>query len=174
MKLVPLTYKELAALREEQYKKQGGKCAILGILVDLADCCLDHKHKLKAQECGGPEGLGCLRGILHRNANSFEGKLERNWKRYGLHKVISLPELLRRCAGYIENPPMPVKYIHPKERKIVRRKLTKTEYKRVCKYYFAMFPKRKKPPEYPKSGYVNEEWAIMIEWANRLNEGRLF
>ena len=79
------------------------------------------------------------------------------WKRYGLSKVISLPELLRRCADYIENPPIKELIIHPNERKIERKRLTIPEYKRICKYYFLAFPKRKALPKYPKYGW-NETW----------------
>lgn len=169
MKLIPLTEKELKELRKEQWKRQGKKCAILDIPIDEADCVFDHKHKLKAQECGGKEGLGCLRGVLHRNANSFEGKLERIWKRYGLHKIIALPDLLRRCADYIEHPPMPPKYIHPKERKKKFGKLSKNDYKKICKYYFCICPKAKKIPVYPQKGYTNEKWDNLIKLANEIH-----
>ncbi|MFA5584621.1 MAG: endonuclease domain-containing protein [Bacteriovoracaceae bacterium] len=170
MKLKILTQKEFVKLREKQLKKQGGKCAILGVSLKKKDVCFDHKHKTKAQECGGEEGLGCLRGVLHKNANSFEGKLERTWKRYGLNKVISLPDLLRRCADYIECPPMKPEYIHPKEKPDNRRKLKKTEYKRVLKYWPRMFPRRKKLPEFPKSGFANKQWEEWIQKANDLYE----
>ena len=161
-KLISITSKELAELREKQFKKQDGKCAILGVCIDKAECVLDHKHKLKSEECGGKDRLGCLRGVIHRNANSFEGKLERSWRRYGLHKVISLPELLRRCADYIEQPPIKELIIHPNERKIERKRITIPEYKRICKYYFLAFPKRKALPKYPRFGW-NETWKKIYQ-----------
>ena len=84
-KLIPLTQKELSKLRVSQLKKQNGICPILKIPITDDESVFDHKHKLKSQECGGPDGLGCLRGVVHRNANSFEGKLERANRRRIAH-----------------------------------------------------------------------------------------
>jgi len=81
-KLIPVKQAELKELREAQYKIQNGKCAILDIPIKEDECVFDHKHKLKSESCGGPDGLGCLRGVIHHNVNVFEGKLERLWKRY--------------------------------------------------------------------------------------------
>jgi len=163
--LIPITQAQLKEMRAEQFRKQECKCAILGIPIEEDECVFDHKHKLKNEECGGPNGLGCLRGVIHHNVNVFEGKLERLWKRYGLSKVISLPDLLRRCADYIECPPMKPEYIHPNEKpktKDLYAKLSKTEYKRVCKYFFVMFPRKRILPKYTK--YKKGVW---IEWAKQ-------
>lgn len=164
-KLIPLTPKMMEELRRDQFRRQRGKCAILNRSIAFEDAVMDHKHKLKAQECGGPEGLGCCRGMLHRDVNSFEGKLERLWKRYGLQELIDLPTLLRRCADYMENPPMAPVYIHPHE-KPKRARLLKPDYKRICKYYFDMYPKRKKLPKYPKDGILTQKWVDMLALAN--------
>lgn len=166
--LIPLTPKMLEELRIKQYKEQGGKCAILGIPIRMNMAVLDHRHKLKAEECGGEEGLGCCRGILHHNVNVFEGKLWKNWRRYGLKDFIDLPTLLRRLADYIESPPMEQIYIHPNS-KPKRPRLLKPDYSRICKYYFDMYPKRKVLPKYPKDGIMTEKWRKLLVKANNFH-----
>lgn len=166
-KLILLTPKMKEELRRKQFRKQKGRCAILRRPIAMDDAVMDHKHKLKAQDCGGPQGLGCCRGIIHRNVNSFEGKLERLWKRYGLTGLIDLPTLLRRCADYIESPPMEPIYVHPNE-KPKRPKLKKSDYNRICKYYFKIYPNRRKLPEYPKDGIMTERWKSLVIKANNM------
>lgn len=156
-KLIMLTHKQFKQLRRKQYIKQGGKCAILGKKVNINDCVFDHKHKLKSEPLGGPEGLGCLRGVVQNNVNVFEGKLWKLWKRFGLSKTIDLPTLLRKCANYIENPPIDLIYVHPNERP-KRKKLKLPDYYRICKYWFVLFPKRRVLPKYPKNGIKTIKW----------------
>jgi hypothetical protein len=163
--LIHLTRAQFNELREKHYELQGRKCAITGLPYDLKDCVFDHRHKLKAEECGGPDGLGLLRGVIGRNVNTFEGKIWKAYKRYGLEPDISLPDLLRRLADYIENPPCPQIYIHPNERP-KRQRLLKPDYKRVCKYYFCMYPKRRKLPQYPKDGIRTPKWDDLIDQAD--------
>lgn len=173
--LIMLTGKSLEELRRKQYEKQNGICAILGIKIDYKDAVMDHKHKLKSEECGGPEGLGCCRGVIHRNANSFEGKLDRLRKRYGLKDIIGLTDLLRNCIRYIECPPMEPIYVHPSE-KPKRPKLSKVDYNRIKKYWPKMFPKRKLLP-YPKDSIMTAKWVDMLNQANilhaRTKKGRI-
>ena len=167
-KLIPLTQSELTKIRKKQYQKQKGICGILKIPIKESECVIDHKHKLKSEECGGPDGLGCLRGVVHRNANTFEGKVVKLYKRYGLSKQIDLSSLLRNVADYIEKPLMEPKYIHPNERE-KRKKLNKTDYKRICKFYFVMFPRKRILPKYPKSGLINNTIEGLLSGANILN-----
>lgn len=165
-KLIPLTRAQLTKMRKDQYNKQNGICPILKQKINFDVSVFDHKHKLKSQECGGENGLGCLRGVIHREANSFLGKIERLIKRYGLQKVIHLPELLRNCADYVESPPMSPVYIHPTERP-KRQRLSLHDYKRICKYYFVVHPKAKKLPKYPKDSIMTKKWIDMIDNANK-------
>jgi hypothetical protein len=166
--LVYLTKEQLGELRKKQYKRQGNKCAITGLPYDIKDCVFDHRHKLKSEMLGGPKGLGLLRGVIGRNVNTLEGKIQRVYKRYGLSEDISLPDLLRRIADYIENPPIEQIYVHPNE-KPKRKKLSKPDYKRVCKYYFCIYPKRKKLPKYPGDSIETPKWADWIDKANGWN-----
>lgn len=161
-KLVFINERELKALRKKQYKKQGGLCAITGLPYALDDCVMDHKHKKKCEPLGGPDGLGLCRGVIGKNVNTFEGRLVKNLKRYGLAEDIELPELLRRIADYLESPPMKsMKVVHPKERP-KRKKLSKVDYKRVCKYWFLMFPRNRVLPKYPGDSVETDRWKDYI------------
>ena len=136
--------------------------------IAYSEAVFDHKHKTKKEKLG-EDGKGLLRGVLHFQANVFEGKVARLYIRCGLHKLIPLPDLLRNTADYIEHPPMKPEYIHPNERPKPK-KLTKTEFKRICKHYFEMYPKRKKLPEYPKSGKLTKKFKRMLDEVNKLKE----
>lgn len=167
--LIFLTTKDLKKLRRKQLQEQNYECPILGIELKAKDSVLDHRHKLKNEKVGGEEGLGCLRGVIHRNVNTFEGKVWRIWKRYGLEKMISLPDLLRKVADYIENPPMKKIYVHPNERS-KNEKLSKKEYNRVKKYYFCAYPNKRKLPLYPKNRIKTEKWIEFINETNKIYE----
>lgn len=170
MKLKEITHKEFKELRHEQWSKQGKFCPILQQRIEYKDAVFDHKHKNKSEKIG-EDGKGCLRGVIHSQVNSFEGKVTNSFKRYGLHKFdISLPEVLRNLAGYIENPPMKPEYIHPNERPKAK-KLGKRDFNRIIKYYFQMFPRKRKLPLYPKSRKMNKEFEKMLETANKLHKG---
>jgi len=167
-KLIQIYWDELRELRHKQWTEQRGICPILEQAILFEDSVFDHKHITRKEiEEGkvGEDGKGLLRGVLHDQANVMEGKIARLYKRYGLNKFIALPELLRNIADYLENPPMPQKYIHPNE-KPKAKKLGKRDYNRVKKYYLEMHPRRRKIPEYPKSGKMTKEWEGMIEKAN--------
>lgn len=169
-KFVQIKGEELRELRHKQWTEQKGICPILKQAIRFEDSVFDHKHITRKEiEDGkiGEEGKGLLRGVLHDQANVMEGKIARLYKRYGLNKFIDLPGLLRNIASYLENPPMPQKYIHPSEKPRAK-KLSKRDYNRIKKYYFEMYPKRRKMPEYPKSGKTTREWETMIEKANEL------
>jgi hypothetical protein len=77
---------------------------------------------------------------------------------------IPLPNLLRSIADYIERYPMwldDLRYIHPNERP-AKKKLGKRQYNKIVKYYFQMYPRSKKIPEYPKSGKLTKEFAKLL------------
>ena len=169
MILKEITHKEFKILRREQWIKQKGICPVLEQYIKYEDAVFDHRHKTKAETLG-EDGKGLLRGVLHFQANVMEGKIAKLYKRYGLHKFIELPELLRNIADYIENPPMKPEYIHPNERPKAK-KLGKRDYNKICKYYFQIYPKRKTLPEYPKRGKTNKKFEELLEKANELHFG---
>ena len=160
VKLIQLTYSQLKSLRHKQWLKQDKKCPILDQKIPFDESVFDHKHKKKAEKIG-EDGKGLLRAVLHRQTNAFEGRVLKNYIRNGLHKFISLPELLRNLAAFYETTYMEPKYIHPSE-KAKREKLGKRQYKDVCKHYFLLYPNRKKLPKYPKSGFITKEFRIHL------------
>jgi len=161
-KFKQITHSQMKELRLQQLLKQGCICPILKQVIEFEDSVFDHKHKRKDEPIG-ENGKGLLRGVLHFQSNSWEGKVTNAFKRYGLHKFgISLPDALRNLAKYIESPPMPPIYIHPDEKEKAK-KLGKRDYNLICKYYFVIYPRRKKLPEYPKSGKMNKNFEKMLE-----------
>lgn len=169
-KLVQLTYAAFKNLRGQQWLKQNKTCPILKQPLPYNKAVFDHKHKLKAETIG-QDGKGLLRGVVHNQANVMEGKITNMYKRYGLHKLISLPELLRNIADYIENPPMEQKYIHPMERP-KEKALGKRDFNKICKYYFYIYPDRKTLPVYPKRGKTNKVFDELLKKANEIESGR--
>lgn len=157
-----INYNELVVLRKKQWLKQKKICPILKQVIKYEDSCFDHKHKNKAEPLG-EDGKGLLRGVLHFQANSWEGKCTNAFQRYGLHKFgISLSEALRNLADYIEHPPMPPEYVHPNERPKAE-KIGKRDFNKIIKFYFKLYPKRKKLPVYPKSGKITKELNELLQ-----------
>ncbi len=132
-------------LRNYRLKKleENNICPILKIKLTSEDSVVDHKHRQRKSDEINEENGGLIRGILNRFANIYIGKIENNYKRYGLHKYISLPDLLRNIADYIENPPLyKDKLIHPTER-YPEKKLGKREFKKFKDYLINKYPRRK-------------------------------
>ena len=87
---IRLTAAATKPYREAKLREQGGRCAITGYTLSPAEAVLDHDH-----------ATGHVRGVLHRGVNALLGKLENNYKRYG----VSLPQLRAMApavADYIE------------------------------------------------------------------------
>jgi len=152
--LVKLKGSDLAKIRDAEIAK-GALCPILGIRLTKENAVVDHKHITKRdikEGKTGQEGKGLLRGVINDQANVFLGKIEKGWVRSGCHKLgPSISDQLRAAAAFLEKPPLEQKYIHPSERE-KKDTLTRTEYERVCKYYFILFPKKKVLPKWPKTG----------------------
>lgn len=157
-----LKQSELKPLREKLHKEQKGICPILKQKFDIIDFVLDHQHK-RVGDPIGENGDGLVRGCIHNQANVIEGKITNTYKRYGLHKFISLPELLRNLADYLEQDNLP--YIHPSE-KAKDKKLKKRSYNTLKKAYSG---KAKFPP-YPKSGKNTVPLRRLFERFNILPE----
>ena len=148
-------------LRESLIIKQNGICPICKR--KLVNPVLDHHHIKRIK------GTGKCRGVLCATCNIFLGKIENNSIRYCISQK-DLSQALRNLAKLLEEKP--TKYIHPNERPKPK-KLGKRNFNRICKYYFEMFPGRRKLPEYPKRGKTNKELEGMLEKANKLHiEGK--
>jgi hypothetical protein len=162
--------KELKKIRQALHLIQKSMCPILKKKFPTENMVVDHLHKKHANLLNLPNA-GCIRGVIHRQANSFEGKIANLMIRYGLHKFdISLPQLLKNTADYLEQPVYP--YLHPSE-KPKSKKLSKRFFKKLQKEYKRKYPK-KKEIEYPKSGKLTkgiqqicDEFCIEPEYLKR-------
>lgn len=111
-----LKYREVKPLREKLLSDQGDKCAICGAACSKDQAALDHNHT-----------SGFVREVLHKSCNSFLGKIENNYKRFG---VTNLEQFLAGVASYLDkhakvDPSDAVRHpTHktPEEKKAARRK----------------------------------------------------
>jgi len=216
--------KDIKMIKEYLYELQSHKCAILQKEANIDDMVVDHMHKLKDESINIDSGKGFIRGALLNSINAFEGKVLKDYKRLGLHKVIELPDLLINLGNYLKNPPMDLNIVHytereknpilskseynkikkywkfiypkkklppfPKSGKLTKdfekyinevnkyiddvanakiKFLNKIEYKRICKYYFELYPRKKKLPEYPLNGIMDENYIKLLEDVNNLH-----
>jgi len=148
MKLKQIHQKNLAKVRKKWHEDQNMICPLLKQKIPHDKTSVDHLHRKKSEPIG-VDGKGLIRGVIHIQANSFEGTIKQAFTKYGLHKFIDLPTFLRNLADYLENPPLGYKYIHPKE-KVKPKKLKKTSFNKLNKAYKWAYPYRK-PLTYPKS-----------------------
>lgn len=159
----------LQEYRKKWWEEQKGICPILQQEIPFEKSSVDHIHKRKADEVGGSNNLGLIRGVIHFQANSLEGKITNAYKRYGIDKYIDLPSFLRNLADYIENPPLVhLKLVHPNEAP-KRKKLSKKEFNKLKKYYFKIYPNKTKLPVWPKSGIVTKQLEEDLKKLRKLN-----
>lgn len=79
---------EIAHHRERLRLKNMGRCAICSLPCSAAQAVLDHDHD-----------TGLVRDTTHRGCNSLLGKVENNYKRYG---VLHLGAFLSGVAAYLQ------------------------------------------------------------------------
>ena len=77
---------QLSSFREQVSATQGGRCALCSL--PLSKPCADHDHS-----------TGAMRGVLHNGCNALLGKLENNYKRYG---VVNLAAFTNGVAAYLQ------------------------------------------------------------------------
>lgn len=95
-----LKVREVAEIRAELHGAQAGRCAVCKLLVKDKDAVLDHDHS-----------TGVVRAVLHRGCNAVLGKIENNYRRYG---VPNLAAFLNGVAGYLQRHATPqTSYLHP-------------------------------------------------------------
>lgn len=161
-KFVEMKSKDIKTLKLKIWKENGGRCPVLNKEIPFDKMVLDHIHKKKADAYDVDKGT--IRTALEFRVNAFFGKIENAYKRYGLKDEMDLPNLLRKGADYLEAGPYcengDTYYIHPTEVP-KREKVKKSEYNRVKKYYFELFPNRKKMIKQPT--YVTESWKELVK-----------
>lgn len=79
---------EVGPTREKLREAQGKLCAICQQPLGLTEAVLDHDHE-----------TGAIRASLHRGCNALLGKVENNYKRYG---VRNLAAFLAGVAAYLQ------------------------------------------------------------------------
>jgi hypothetical protein len=83
-----LKQSQIADTRNNLLTDQGGRCALCKLPCSDEQAVLDHDHQ-----------TGAIRGTLHRGCNALLGKVENNYKRYG---VSNLRSFLSGLATYLE------------------------------------------------------------------------
>jgi hypothetical protein len=169
-KLIEMKQKDIKPLKEKLWNLNDYKCPLLGIEIPLDKMVLDHIHKLKSEEPS--EQKGTIRNALEFRANAMEGKIVNNWRRYfGADEdqhPISLPDFLRNLADYLETGAYVDEdnnyYIHPSEVEKPK-KLSKRNYNKLKKLYDAT-NRRKKFPDFPKSGKLTVALKVLFEEFN--------
>lgn len=159
-----LKQKDLPALREKWFKEQGGKCPLFGKEYPLSEFVVDHRHKLKS-ELPDESGKGLCRGVIHKQANSIEGKITNAFKRYGGDAHIDIVSFLRNLADYLELNKIhsEEKWIHPLEEP-KNPKLKKVSYNKLVKAISG----KQKIPEY--NGKFTKKLEILFDKYNIVPE----
>lgn len=73
-----ITRTQIAVVRTELLRQQSGRCAVCQLPIPKGKEVLDHDHT-----------TGAVRGVLHAGCNSLLGKVENNYKRYGVQNVFA-------------------------------------------------------------------------------------
>lgn len=155
--LIQLKGKDVANVREYILDIQDNKCALCENPITDDSCpSLDHQHKLKSNP-SGPDGDGLIRGVLCRQCNVWEGAIWNQTTRHMQPKSVKERiELLSNLIAYYESETYPI--IHPSE-KPKEQKVSKRNYNKLKKVY----SKKRKFPEYPKSGKLTIVLSELFE-----------
>lgn len=163
--------KQLNSFRAEKHAQQQGVCPVLRIPCDAKDMVVDHKHKARSTPVDHQgSGAGLIRGVIHRHVNQLEGAIQSRFSRYALGKHITLPQLLRNLADYLENPPLGKEYIHPSSLpKPKIRKLKKSEYNKIAACWDEISRRKPLPPFYAFMEFT-AQWADWLQKAEAIRE----
>lgn len=145
--LYQLRASELKTARDAILMEQENKCFVCQEqFSSRKKPCLDHQHKRKRSDPNGPDGAGCVRGVLCSACNVLEGKI---WNVSYRHRRAKhqIPELLRRLALYYEEGWYPC--IHPSEKPRAP-EVSKMQYNRLKKALLERRPNAKMPA-FPKT-----------------------
>jgi hypothetical protein len=108
------TAKDVQVIRDEVLKNQRWKDACTFLDIPSKQACLDHSH----------DNTQLVRGVLHRQVNSYIGKLENNFTRMlGWWYPFDLPDFLEQAADYLRKEEL--EYRHPNWIKKVKTEFNK-------------------------------------------------
>lgn len=105
---------EVKALRQSMWLKQKGQCALCMLPLDPKDANLDHCHT-----------SGHVRGVIHRGCNLMLGKVENNYKRFGIKDLKAvINNLIEYIHCYDDHPSGIIHFTHrtAEERKQLAKK----------------------------------------------------
>lgn len=153
---------DIIVLKEKIWSDNNFKCPVLNKEVPLNKMVLDHAHKLKSELVDIDKGT--IRNSLEFRVNAICGKIENNFKRYGLDREIDLVQFLRNAADYFEKGSYKDEdgnyYVHPNEvSKPKKLKFSKNCYNKLIK---KMFQANKKLPDYPKNGVLTKSFEKLF------------
>ena len=162
-KYIEMKQADIKVLKEKIWKQNDFKCPVLDREIPLDKMVLDHAHKRK-DESYAPD-KGTIRTALDFRVNAVLGKLENSFKRTGLmnEEYFDIGDFLRNAADYFEEGSYTENdayFIHPNEVP-KRKKVMKSEYNKVKKYYFKLYPNRKK--ELKRPTYVTDSWKELVQ-----------
>ena len=81
-----LKHSQLASYRNENLPE---KCPIME--TGCYNPCVDHNHK-----------SGMIRAVISMEGNTFLGRVENSFRRFGTSSSVGLPKILRNMADYLE------------------------------------------------------------------------
>lgn len=114
------TVKDVQRVRELLLKQQDNLDACTLLEMPPKQACLDHVHNDEQ----------FVRGVLHRQINSYVGKLENNFVRMlAWWYPNDLPTFLEQAADYLRREPLP--YRHPNWQKKIRTMFNKLNSKQM-------------------------------------------
>jgi len=166
-KLIMMKQSEIKDLRYVLWKDNNCCCPITGLDVAFNKTALDHIHKRFKSDIPSKYN-GTIRTTLSSNANALAGKIENNFIRYfGRDSDVDLPTFLRNMANYLEKEPYKDSdnnyYVHPNE-VIKKEKLSKSDWNRIKKYYFVLYPNRKVMMKQPT--FLSDDVKLLIDDIN--------
>ena len=105
------TADQLKKVREERLQQNQNICEMTFREIPKGVAVFDHAH----------DSQQLLRGVVHRQANLFLGKIENSWTRYmGWWFNGTLSEALRLIANYLERDSLPYRHPHWKAKVMAR------------------------------------------------------
>ena len=140
---------DLPKLRKTLYEKCDGVCPLCNQKIDYRNSVIDHNHTTKQ-----------VRGMICRNCNTVEGKLRNAFIRYGL-KDVDYQKWVYNLSDYLKHE---MNLIHPRE--VKPRKLKKSSYNKLKKYYTKYESSSPNFPEYPSSARMTKKLEKLFNEAH--------
>jgi len=144
--------KTIPILRELLSINQKNKCTICG--EDIIKPTLDHMHIKKVK------GTGFIRATICNLCNTYLARIENNASRHGISNK-KLPDVLRNTAAHLENQ---TQIIHPTEEE-KQKKLGTRQWNKIKKYYFKVYPNRRKLINRPT--YITKNVIELVKDINK-------